>query len=368
MNGKNRNIIVIAVMAVLLFGMSLWSWMKGADEYSESERRILADFPGITADSVESGAFMQDFESYAMDQFPLRDKFRGLKSFSELSVFRKLDNNGLYPEDGYISKTEYPLNEEMLDYAAERFRYIYDNYLSDKDMNIYFSIVPDKNYYTAPETERLSLDYSAMIEKMREKTEYMAYIDITELLEKEDYYRTDTHWRQEKIIDIAEKLASEMGAVLESEYTVNELDNPFYGVYCGQLALLVEPDTIRYLTSETLEQCRVTSWSTGTEEESVLYNMEKAFGKDPYEMFLSGSEPLLTIENPNADTERELIIFRDSFASSLAPLLADGYSKITLVDIRYVRSSMLGNFIEFGNQDVLFLYSTLLLNNSMAMK
>ena len=41
---------------------------------------------------------------------------------------------------------------------------------------------------------------------------------------------------------------------------------------------------------------------------------------DPYSVFLSGSKSLLTITNPSADTDRELVIFRDSFASSLAPL------------------------------------------------
>ena len=76
----------------------------------------------------------------------------------------------------------------------------------------------------------------------------------------------------------------------------------------------------------------------------------------------------ITIENPNATTGKELIIFRDSFGSSLAPLLVEGYEKITLVDIRYLRSDMLSKFITFENQDVLFLYSTLVLNNSETLK
>ena len=95
-----------------------------------------------------------------------------------------------------------------------------------------------------------------------------------------------------------------------------------------------------------------------------IYDMEKAEGKDPYEMFLSGSLSLITIENPNAKDDRELIIFRDSFGSSIAPLLVEGYSKITLVDIRYLRTDYLDRFVDFENQDVLFLYSTLVLNNS----
>jgi hypothetical protein len=105
-----------------------------------------------------------------------------------------------------------------------------------------------------------------------------------------------------------------------------------------------------------------------TNEESSIYDMSLAYGTDAYEIFLSGSVSLLSIENPSAQTDRELIIFRDSFGSSLAPLLIEGYAKITLVDIRYVQSRQLSQFIDFDHQDVLFLYSTLLLNHSNTLK
>ena len=77
---------------------------------------------------------------------------------------------------------------------------------------------------------------------------------------------------------------------------------------------------------------------------------------------------LLTIENPNADTDRELVIFRDSFGSSLAPLLVPGYAKVTLADIRYLLSSQMGKYLTFTDQDVLFLYSAPVLNNSETLK
>ena len=129
-------------------------------------------------------------------------------------------------------------------------------------------------------------------------------------------------------------------------YTVQSVSAPFYGVYYGQLGLTIAPDTLSYLTNPTLE----------------------VSGKDPYELFVCGSSALVTIENPNAISDRELILFRDSFGSSIAPLLVDKYAKITLVDTRYIHSGMLGNFITFNNQDVLFLYSTLVLNSSASFK
>ncbi len=365
---KYRNITVILVMTVTVLGLSFWCWGKENVDFSESERRVLADFPEMTKDTILNGQFMEEFENYAMDQFPARDSFRGLKSAAVLGLFNQLDNNELYVKDGYISKMEYPLKKNMLDNASEHFKYLYDSYIKGTEAKVYFSIIPDKNYFLAKDSGRLMVDYAEMTEYLQEKNEYMSYIDISDILSIEDYYRTDTHWRQENIQDVAEKLAEQMGIILKDEYSINTLDNPFYGVYYGQLALPLEPDTIQYLTSETLDNCTVTCLDTGMPEEKPVYDMDKGYGKDPYEMFLSGATALVTIENPNASTEKELIVFRDSFAGSLIPFLVEGYQKITLVDIRYVESEMLGNFLDVENQDILFLYSTILLNNSMGLK
>ena len=119
-------------------------------------------------------------------------------------------------------------------------------------------------------------------------------------------------------------------------------------------------------SGDSFENCVVTSYNNGSPVTVSFYDMEKAAGKDPYEMYLNGSDALLTIENPNAETDRELILFRDSFGSSIAPLLDSGYSRITLIDLRYIKSDLIKNFVSFENQDVLFLYSTLVLNNTIS--
>ena len=114
--------------------------------------------------------------------------------------------------------------------------------------------------------------------------------------------------------------------------------------------------------------CIVTYYDYGTPKEGDLYNLKKAAGNDAYEIFLSGAAPVVTIENPDAVSGKALVIFRDSFGSSIAPLLVSGYEKITLVDIRYVQSSSVGEFVDFSGCNVLFLYSTILLNNSGALR
>ena len=52
----------------------------------------------------------------------------------------------------------------------------------------------------------------------------------------------------------------------------------------------------------------------------------------------------------------------------MIPLIIRDYAKVTVVDIRYVASNMLSSFVDFHGQDVLFLYSTLILNSSSVLK
>ena len=89
---------------------------------------------------------------------------------------------------------------------------------------------------------------------------------------------------------------------------------------------------------------------------------------DSYDIFLDGASSYIEITNELNNSGRELVIFRDSFSSSLAPLLIEHYSKITLIDIRYISSNEYLKLINFNNQDVLFLYSTLIVNNSSTLK
>ena len=309
---------------------------------------------------------MSNFENYTLDQFPLRDKFRTLKALVTLNVFNQSANNDIYVVDGYASKIEYPLNEASVKRAGERFQYVYEKYLKGTDTKSYISIIPDKNYFLAKENGYLSVDYEKMISLLKENTGFLKYIDITNELDISDYYKTDTHWREENILDVAEKIGAEMGGNVKAEYDVKTLDVDFYGVYYGQSALPLKAEKIKYLTNETLESCKVFDYQNN--KEISVYDMEKANGKDPYEMFLGGPLSLVTIENENAKTDKELIIFRDSFGSSIAPLLVEGYKKITLVDIRYIHPNMLQSYIEFDSQDVLFLYSTSVLNNSETIK
>lgn len=363
---KKETKITVLLLAVLFFGFSVLCWMKPAEESSMTERRKLEQFPELTMETLAKGEFMTDFEKYTLDQFPLRDEFRSLKAWVSQHIFGKSDNNGIYVADGYAVKMEYPLKESSLENAGEKFEKIYEKYLKENSGKIYLSLIPDKNYFLAENSGHLQMDYEKFFLKMQEEMPYAEYVDITDLLSVEDYYQTDVHWRQEALVDVALRLGSEMGVNPDSTYEIKKLEEDFYGVYFGQSALNLLGETFYYLTNDLLDQCSVYNYENN--QTLSIYDMEKAKGADPYEIFLSGPVSLLKIENPNAETEKELIVFRDSFGSSLVPLLAENYRSITLIDIRYIQSDFLSNFVDFTDKDVLFLYSTVVLNNSETLK
>lgn len=371
---KIKSVVTAVLYCIILFSFAVFCWLKKPSEFSSAERRPLEQFPLLNYKTILSGDFMNAFENYATDQFPLRDSFRSLKANTAYFLFHQFDNNGIYRVHESLSKIEYPLNENMLENASNKFNSIYTLYMKDKNITPNFSIVPDKNYFMAQPNGYLSFNYDELTKIMINNTEYMRYIDIFDQLDLSDYYQTDTHWKQESIVEIANTLCDFMNTSCATEYKINAVMNDdhslkdFNGVYVGQSALNVTPDYLYYLTNDTLDQCKVYSYSSGKKQEIELYNFEKANGKDPYEMYLNGSEALLVIENPNAASKKELVVFRDSFGSSLVPLMVEGYSKITVIDIRYMESSIIGNYVEFNNQDVLFIYSTLLLNNSMSLR
>ena len=149
----------------------------------------------------------------------------------------------------------------------------------------------------------------------------------------------------------------------------------------------MNPDTIIYLTSEVTDAAQV--WSLEENMQSgenagrvllpdeegavwkAVYQTEKLEDDkslDKYDVFVGGASSLQVIRSPKAATDRRLILFRDSYTSSLAPLLLEAYGEIVLIDLRYIDSARIGAYVDFAGADILFLYNTLIVNHSEMLK
>ena len=228
-------------------------------------------------------------------------------------------------------------------------------------------MIPDKNVFIASPNGYPDKDYKALAERLVNGFPEAKYIDISGLLSADDFYYTDSHWRQERIMTVADEIADKMGAERIGQCEKHDAGVSFYGVYYGQAALPHAPERLFYLDNAVIRGLKV--YNAEASSDIPVYDLAAAAGRDPYEMFLGGARSIIRITNPNAAKERRLLVFRDSFGSSIAPLLAAGYSEITLVDIRYIAPSALGRLIDFTKaDDALFLYSASVINNSETIK
>lgn len=362
-----KSITAVICFLVIVWGIALHNLVDPDFKLPPERHGKPVNAPIFTFEKFLNGRFFEEIEDFYAYTFPLRDTFSKLNQFCIMHLFNQKDINGFYIEDDKIIKMEYKLNENSVINASEKLNEICDRYLPGN--NIFYSVIPDKNYFAASKTGHLSMDYERIVALLEDNVVNMKYIDLFDSLELGDFYGTDLHWNQESILNTADKLMTEMGnsvSLSESEYTRNGF-YPFYGSYHRQSGISIEPEELIYLTNSTTKNAVVYDFEN--QKYGSVYDVDKLSGTNPYDVFLSGSKALITITSPNSNFEKELILFRDSFGSSIAPLLLASYSKITLVDLRYIATDLLGEFIDFNQaQDVCFLYSTPILNNSYMLK
>lgn len=352
---KNKIITIIFIIYIFIF--SILGIIMKDEIISTSERRKLTIFPKFSLDSE----YVTKLDKYVLDHFPMRNNFRSIKATFNYYILKKLDNNNIYLKDNYIFKSEYPTNKNSISNFIKKVNIMKSNLTENN--NIYMMIIPDKNYYLDSK-DFLHIDYNYLyneISKLNINT-----IDIRNIMELNDYYETDTHWRQEKLNKVVKELIKTMGfEYQEIEYQENKYNN-FYGVYYGESAINRTPETITYLTNDNISNLKVNYLEN--KELNEIYNVDNLESFDSYEVYLDGASSFIEIYNENSISNKELVIFRDSFGSSITPLLTQYYKKITLIDNRYINSANYLKLIEFNNQDILFMYSTLIVNNSYTLK
>lgn len=294
-----------------------------------------------------------------MDQFPWREEFLRLKACNQYYVFRQKDNHDIFIKNGTAVAISYPFAEGADKLAAKKMSALMDTYF--QDMNIYLSVISDKAYFLAEQYGYPSIDYDLLVDNLRQGCPQASYIDLFTTLCADDYYKTDAHWKQDCLQPTVSRLISTMGrSMLASGYIAHDL-YPFHGVYCGQSALPLKPDTLTYLTSELLDKAlcfRATNNSEGFEK-AALYAPEKIKQNDPFDVFLGGACSVCHLVNTcRHEDHKVLYLFSDSFGRSIAPQLLESYHQVWLIDIRYIRASRLPELIDFQTgSDVLFLYS-----------
>ena len=364
---KIKQYAVIGVFFLFICGFSIAHFILPDNKFSAEERKNLTQVPTLTWEAIRTGDYFAEGETYLLDQFPLRSQFLDAKRFLDKNVFL-MDSTGGYANVGdHLTdlKPSQTLKEDQVQHAVNIFNKIISAH--PESSRVFFSIIPDKNYYLTQLTGQPYLDY----EKLQEIADGIQgeKISVDHLLSLEDYYYTDSHWKQEEIIPVAEALCDAMDVPVpdSGKYYATTLEG-FKGIYFHLAGTDPEAEELVYLRSDAIDNAVVSHLTNNMQTEKIEMYTEEKIDKefsDSYDVYLNGPESMITIENPNATTSKHLIMIRDSFGSALAPLLVDSYAKITILDLRYLKSTYFSAAkVDFTDADLLFLCSTTMLNNA----
>lgn len=359
---KKLRTLTSTLLAGGVLVLSITFLLSPKQNFSENENRYLAKFPSLSWENVKNGEYMEDISTWLSDHFPLRNFFMGLKADTEITLGKKEINHVYIAQDEYLIEVyDTPVNTERI---ADTFHKFYQKLDSSKvDANLMLvptahSILADKLPTNAPVINQMN---TAKI--IYEKSGIPA-IDCSSYLSQaaasgQIYYYTDHHWTTYGAYQgyLAFCEAKGLTPVSLEDMTAETVSDEFYGtIYSKVNDYSHKADSITLYTNpaDTL-----TVNYTDTEEiTDSLYNLDYVSQKDKYSLFLNNLHTLIEITNETAESDRELVLIKDSYANSMVPFLVHHYKKIYVFDTRYYKQGP-SSFIEEHPSvtDVLLLYN-----------
>ena len=88
-----------------------------------------------------------------------------------------------------------------------------------------------------------------------------------------------------------------------------------------------------------------------------MYDLSMLYARDKYAMFLHANNGLTVIENSKAESDRTVMVIKDSYANCFTPFLTQNYSKVVVIDLRSLPTGLNQIIKEQEIDDILILYS-----------
>lgn len=313
---KGKSIIDIIFLTIFFLFLFIPMSKINQDEISVQENRILAKWqPIINQDGKINSDFGKNFNEWFNDRFYMRDLFIAGNYFINQSLQKK---DVIQGEDNWLflgwknSVESYSNSKKFTNYELKKITdYLIniDTYCKQHNKKFYFIIIPDKSkiygeFYSkkikiiseSSRTDQL-IEYINKISKIK-----VIYPKERLILEKSNnkllYYKTDTHWNL-------------LGAYYGYEELMKYISYDF-------------PKINIYKTNEFIKQSY----------DGDLFNMlpkelkkhDKTVYKIPNinndELCTKTQKPRDIISCNNSTQKYNLLMFRDSFATSLIPYLS----------------------------------------------
>lgn len=353
------------IFIILLIVLPIATAFSKKETKSDMENRTLATFPKFSIQSVRDKSFMNGFESYISDHFIGRIKWIELKVDTELLIGKKEINNIYITDNMLLEKLQEPNYPEInksvdaINNLAERFKNPeYYVLVAPTSAGIYLDKLPNNAPQVQQKEAVIDYIYGSLSDNI---TSIDVYNNLYASKDEYIYYRNDHHWTSLGAYYAYNTAIQKLGftPIPYSKFNIEHASDDFKGTfYSKSLYNGIKADTIDIYTMDKSKGIQSMVVNDGTSETTfdTLYDRSYLDTKDKYGTFLSENNPIVTIKT-NIQNDKKILIIKDSYANSVVPFLAEHYSEITILDLRYIgiTSENIVNINDYNQ--VLFLYN-----------
>lgn len=344
----------IFVFTLIFFVIA--NFMSLDKDFSEVENRNLQGRPRILSEN-----YTENLNSYVADQFFKRINFISFKSRIELMMGKNKINNVYIGEDNQLFEDfKITSNEDLFNKVSV----INEFKKSNTDLNINFMLVPTATSILNDKLPKYSpvddeIEYIKGVE--RNLSEDINFITVSDELEQNKdeyiYFKTDHHWTADGAYLGYKSFCEATGieATNKDEFQSIIASNDFYGSLSSKIGLYgLDKDKLKIYIPNNKNI--LVNYVTEQKKEASLFNSEKLYNKDKYQVFLDGNHPLIEIES-DKNTDKKILIIKDSYANNFIPFLTENYGNVSIIDLRYYKDSVSEYLINNDIKEVLFLYN-----------
>lgn len=353
------------IFIILLIVLPIATAFSKKETKSDMENRTLATFPKFSIQSVRDKSFMNGFESYISDHFIGRIKWIELKVDTELLIGKKEINNIYITDNMLLEKLQEPNYPEInksvdaINNLAERFKNPeYYVLVAPTSAGIYLDKLPNNAPQVQQKEAIIDYIYGSLSDNI---TSIDVYNNLYASKDEYIYYRNDHHWTSLGAYYAYNTAIQKLGftPIPYSKFNIEHASDDFKGTfYSKSLYNGIKADTIDIYTMDKSKGIQSMVVNDGTSETTfdTLYDRSYLDTKDKYGTFLSENNPIVTVKT-NIQNDKKILIIKDSYANSVVPFLAEHYSEITILDLRYIgiTSENIVNINDYNQ--VLFLYN-----------
>lgn len=348
MKHNRKELITVCLFCGFLAVMAGLYCLLPKQDFSETEKRYLSEFPVPRWTDVSSGDWGEDVETYLADHIPGRNFFVGLNAYFELYTGRQAGKDVLLTGDRIV---EAPVSWDEA--AVTRNITVINNLAVNTGSELNLMIVPSAGWATGlsgyADDEIISEIYAMAEDSISTVDVSQVFADRPDL-----YFRTDHHWTSAGAYAAYSHLMAHKNRSYPAAdaFTVENAGKFQGSTYSRSALWLTEAEDLEIWHGS--QELTVTNGETDDTHNGVIYR-ERLKEADKYTVFLDGNHSIVRIQNPNA--EGKILVIRDSYSNLLGCFLAESYGEVVLVDLRYYKSPVSQLMAEEAFDDILICYS-----------